>query len=348
MISPLVGHGQTYILYTAENFFSKEMAELEKKLVARAAKNLEFIQPGTFNLFISTTALNIRLASDPICQGHIPDNIIFTVLIDPIKIPDPSFFPNLKARNFMSIGYTTDKFTRLDYFAIYCAKFLDQYSIDSVKPKSFDNIYICYNRRPRPHRAAIYKMFGIHNLLDKGVFTISTERNLDYDVRGIDQPYDKIALGTARSQHMTTPMGIRQIPNDHGLGRMDLWNSHFVNVVSETEFKSCDSYVFFSEKIYKPIIGLRPFMLNSNYSYYEQLKQDGFDTFEDIFTIPTDPNLQDWEVANSIADNIKALEQDNLALLYAKIENRLVANRRHYEDFVQKQIHKGKLIFLPN
>lgn len=347
MQSPLEGAAQPYIFYKAENFFNAEMTELENNLVTRAAKNLEFIQPGKFNLFISTTALHLRLDSKQICNGRIPDNIIFVVLIDPIKISDPSYFPNLKAKNYLSIGYTTDH-NRVDFFAIYCKKFLEQYSIDSVMPESFDNIYICYNRRPRPHRSAIYQMFQVHNVLELGVFTFSNVKNLDYDVPDVEQPYDMMLSARQRLQNSVGTTHKIKMPNDHSLGRMDLWNSHFVNIVSETEFRSAEGYVFFSEKIFKPIVGCRPFILNSNYSYYEQLKRDGFDTFEDIFDIPTDLDLQDWEVANSIVENIRTLEKENLPLLYDKIKNRLIENRRLYENYVKKQIHKGKLIFLPN
>jgi len=334
MISPLQGLSQPYVFYKAGDFFNKEMTELEDNLVTRAARNLEFLQPGSRNLFISTTALHVQLDSRKICHFGIPDNIIFVVLIDPIKFPDPSFYPHLVGKNYMSLGYIDDNFNRVDFFAIYCKKFLQQYPLDSILPSSFDNIYICYNRKPRPHRAAIYEIFKIHNLLDLGVFTLANIRNLDHDVEMVEQGYD------AMSAKLT-------MPNDHGLGRMDLWNSHFINIVSETEFKSANGYIFFTEKIFKPIIGLRPFLLNANYSFYEQLKNDGFDTFEDIFTVPTDKNLVDWEVANTIADNIKMLQKENLKLLYDKIKSRLIENRQLYESYVEKQIHKGKLIFLP-
>jgi hypothetical protein len=59
------------------------------------------------------------------------------------------------------------------------------------------------------------------------------------------------------------------IPHDiHSLGNLDIWQQHFLNVVGETEFMHWDN-MFISEKTWKPILGLRPFVINGQTKIYQ-------------------------------------------------------------------------------
>jgi hypothetical protein len=70
------------------------------------------------------------------------------------------------------------------------------------------------------------------------------------------------------------------IPNDiHGIGDPDIWSQCFVNVVTETI--TYDK--FFSEKIWKPIVGKRPFLLLGPPGSLLRLRRMGFKTFGDYW-----------------------------------------------------------------
>jgi len=63
-----------------------------------------------------------------------------------------------------------------------------------------------------------------------------------------------------------------------GSAEYDLWQSSFLHVVSETVF--FDEKLHLTEKIFKPIVSQRPFILLGAYKNLEYLKSYGFRTFD--------------------------------------------------------------------
>ena len=69
------------------------------------------------------------------------------------------------------------------------------------------------------------------------------------------------------------------------LGNINLWNSHFVTIVNETQHISKLGYPFLSEKMWKPIIGMRPFLCLGDHGTIKLLQDAGFYTFNDMFDL---------------------------------------------------------------
>ena len=138
------------------------------------------------------------------------------------------------------------------------------------------------------------------------------------------------------------------IPNDiYSLGRVEIWQNHLVNVVSETEF-SYKKQVFVSEKIWKPVIGMRPFMLNADPCVYSWLEARGFDTFLDLW--PTLPHNNDvGTVVDSIVANLKwlsAFTDAEKMEWFQSIYPRLKYNRNRFFEYVAEQEQKVSTLFL--
>jgi len=55
-----------------------------------------------------------------------------------------------------------------------------------------------------------------------------------------------------------------------------------LHIIGATEF-SPDANLFVSETQFKPIIGLRPYLINGNPKTYEWLERQGFKTFNKYF-----------------------------------------------------------------
>jgi hypothetical protein len=76
------------------------------------------------------------------------------------------------------------------------------------------------------------------------------------------------------------------------LGDLTNWRSHFLNIVTETVF-DVDHKYFVSEKIFKPMLGARPFLVYASGGAEQWLQDQGFETYLDAFGDITDLNLRD-------------------------------------------------------
>ena len=116
------------------------------------------------------------------------------------------------------------------------------------------------------------------------------------------------------------------------LGDIDTWQHHFLTIVSETVFR-LEPELAITEKIIKPILGLRPFVINGSPRYMQVLESLGFDLFRDI--IPIDQMIapiRDVDACidrnqNLICDTILQLEKLDLQALYNMLLPRLKKNR---------------------
>jgi len=141
-------------------------------------------------------------------------------------------------------------------------------------------VYMCLNRKPHMHRVELIKHLSDKNLLDYGYISLGKFDN-PWDYKGLPVP-------------ITLPVDVKNEEGDHAvagtaggitnditsLGLRSNWNSHFLNIVSET---TIHTNVFLSEKIFKPIIGLRPFVVLGDNNVYKILHSWGIDTFDDLF-----------------------------------------------------------------
>ena len=210
------------------------------------------------------------------------------------------------------------------YWAVFVADHFEHYLLDDLRPKSFDNLYLCYNRKPTWHRVELYNKLESKNLLNKGIYTLGHQ---DPDkVKMVNADKTTIPFNDSKTH------GQLNIANDTmTLGNMDLWNSHFVTIVNETQHVKKLGYPFLSEKIWKPIIGLRPFLCVGDQGTTQLLEDAGFYTFNDLFDIQKpDP---------SIDDVVKAIENCKLdpAQTFEKIEPKLIHNNQRIFEYAKEQ-----------
>lgn len=108
---------------------------------------------------------------------------------------------------------------------------------------------------------------------------------------------------------------------------MNLWRDSYLTVVSETDH---DDPWQLSEKTWKPIFGLRPFLINGRREVYDVLERLGFYTPKDLFK----NNDLDCHY-ESVVKQIKSLYEKTPEQLYQMWEDQyemLVYNRkRMYE-----------------
>jgi hypothetical protein len=201
-----------------------------------------------------------------------------------------------------------------------------------LEEPQFDKVYMCLNRKPHDHRVFLVDKFREHDILDSGIVSLGIENSLVIE----ESLSEIVELGEAAVH------GKMDIKNDIvTLGDYKNWNRHFINVVTET---TIHTDVFISEKTWKPIIGLRPFVILGDYNIYIQLKELGFDTFDDVFGTWWDNG--NWEErANGIVSVLKNIDLDQCSLIYKNIFSRLLKNRERFLEYIQENYKRiGSLL----
>jgi hypothetical protein len=256
-----------------------------------------------------------------------PDLTVVCSLSDPLG-PIENMLAVIPGR-VIKFGYV-DQGIKFDFWALACLKYFRHYQNDQVVPAQLEKLYLNYNRKPHKHRTELVSLLEENNLIDYGIVTLG---NSHYTIN--DNIEDYIDYGG------NDVVGDVGIPNDiYSLGKLDIWNKCLINIVSETQFESSRN-TFVSEKIYKPIIGLRPFVVNGSPSIYTWLKNAGFDCFDDLFPVQQlEQEIDnDYEFSNHhlICDCLKKYKNQNLLEIYNKIKPRLLYNQNLFYEYARNQ-----------
>ena len=124
-------------------------------------------------------------------------------------------------------------------------------SLDKFKSKFF----LSFNNHEIKHRDDLFKIIIENNLIEKSFFS-----------------YLKLKSDTPKSQRIQESISI-----DESNGTGFLYLNSYCNITTETDVSDCG--VYFSEKVFRPIINFQPFILVGNPLSLSILRKDGFKTF---------------------------------------------------------------------
>jgi hypothetical protein len=227
-----------------------------------------------------------------------------------------------------------------------------RYQESDISIQEIKYVYVCYNRKPKPHRINLVEALYQNKLESHGIITLG-KNDATYDVsQGIKTNlYLKLDDPVENYSHngkFAVPTNFGGVPYDLcSLGRLDIWQSHFLNVVSETEFLPWDN-MFVTEKTWKPIIGMRPFVINGQTTIYQWLRDNGFRTFNHYWPHIEIENVTEIEVHESIVAVLKFLStMDNARLLdmYYSMLPDLLHNKNRFFEFATEQKNKIDKLF---
>jgi len=150
----------------------------------------------------------------------------------------------------------------------------------------------------------------------------------------VDTDHDNLAPNASREHY--------GIPNDIvSLGHAENWQRHFVNIVTET-FYDINRTGFVSEKIYKPVVGCRPFLVYDPDGGTQWLRDHGFESYVTDFQDITDLDLS---MPDNLADFLVVLCEQPPQYWQAKylaLQEKILYNKNHFTDHVQHQWLKIK------
>lgn len=250
------------------------------------------------------------------------DQVYICSLTDPLG-PIAGFVDRIKCP-VTFFGYTAQGI-KFDFWATVCYDNFKKYSDDDLLPAKFDFLYLNYNRKPHWHRKQLVSLLEDNNLISVGCLSLGESKY------SVDETESYTEWGA------NDVVGALTIPNDiYSLGRLDLWKRSFINIVSETEYTP-HSY-FVSEKTYKPILGLRPFIVNGNPHIYNWLQSAGFDCFADLFPVSRLVNCTNTTDSHKlIVDCLKFFQLQDWNDIYTSIYPRLKRNQELFNEYAYNQ-----------
>lgn len=266
------------------------------------------------------------------------DRLFFLAGVDPVMINreqlDTISLKLSVAETYYIGNFDTDQ--QFTFIATLLPKYFQNYDENDLLLRDPKWKYITYNRKPRSHRIEFVDKLISAGLDKSGIITLGNHYTLDEHIKDY-------AIG---NWGMPDEYGI---PHDiHSLGRLDIWQKHFLTIVGETEFNPWDN-MFITEKTWKPILGLRPFLLNGQTKIYKYLRNQGFKTFNHYFSNIELENLKEFEVHDSIIKAIQyltTLDKTNLLSMYNDMLPDLRHNRDRFFEFSKEQKIKIDNIFI--
>jgi hypothetical protein len=261
------------------------------------------------------------------------DRIVLVAMLD-AAIPKPEWYAEFDCE-IVSLGYYPGNYS-LDFCALFVDKFLNAPAVDQlVDASNIDTAYMCLNRKPHWHRQKLYNRLLSRDLLQQGIVSLggsgAATRSLD-----IDREHDDLAPNADKKQY--------GIPNDIvSLGHMQNWQRHFLNIVTET-FYDINQTGFVSEKIYKPIVGCRPFLVYDPDGGTRWLKDRGFESYVTDFQDITDRDLSQPGHLPGFLSVLCEQTPQYWQAKYLALQEKILYNKQHFADYVKSQhqlIEKG-------
>ena len=191
------------------------------------------------------------------------------------------------------------------------------------KPKYFDVLL----GRVKPHRSQIYDTID-H---EQNIVTYFQSSN-DLDLRAkpsnhfswpheiLAEPAEEICWTGSEVVVDGTIVSLSQ------LVPIDIYNQTYYSLVAETQYEN--RFSFFTEKIVKPMMAGRMFVVSSGQYYLKNLKTLGFKTFDNVVdeSYDLEPNLH--QRTAMVLDQVEKLSRLNPVEVHSMIQHRLDHNKK--------------------
>lgn len=267
----------------------------------------------------------------PYLENNSVDAVVLVSMLD-AAIPQPDWFS--QHAPVLTIGYYPGS-VAVDYWAMFLSRhFQSPHLTEMARADKIDRPFMCLNRKPHWHRVRLYNQLKAAELTHAGIVSLGGD-NAD-PVQALADDVGTINLAPNSGPEQTG------IPNDiSSLGTIANWQSCFFNVVTETVYDINTQY-FVSEKIYKPILGLRPFTVYTPDGGAKWLTDRGFETYHSDFADITDLDISS---PGNVVLFLAALSEQPKSywqMKFLKLKEKILYNRYHFDKYVDRMYKKTK------
>ena len=222
----------------------------------------------------------------------------------------------------------------------YVCELMEESDLDLNKIRPYK--FLCNNKTMTKEHRSIMAYFTIkYDLLKDGLFSfiqkIDKEVLYSHISKLIQNPnrehilkIESILPYELDTQHLST----NEKTNFGATNNMKYWYSDsYINLVTETFF---GRNVFLSEKIFKPLSNLQPFIVLGDYGTLAELKRLGFKTFEpfidESYDLEIDPKIRMEKIEKEI-QKLKNKSIQEIHEWYYSIKDILLYNQKHMYSF---------------
>jgi hypothetical protein len=222
------------------------------------------------------------------------------------------------------------------------------YVSDNVKPSDLNpNVlrskkFLSFNRQMnnRPHRVMIAYLTLKHDLLKDGFFSFVGKVDSD-EISSVLQQFT-LTDRLSSEIHKLIPLEIdtqnlqydRKTSFSTNNNKKDLYLDSYIHITSETGFSTAD--VFFSEKTFRPMVNLQPFLSFGNMGCLRDLQELGFKTFhpyiDETYDLETNP-IKRMRLLETELQKLSAMPIEELHQLYYSMTDILIHNQEHLKTF---------------
>ena len=216
--------------------------------------------------------------------------------------------------------------------------------INKIRPYKF----LSNNRTmDKPHRAAIGYFAIKHDLFNDGKFSfiqkIPAERLLNTLSKIIKNPEPEYIekFASLLPIELDTQFLNESEKSHFGVNnnKKEWYSETYINLVTETSF---GPNFFLSEKIFKPLANLQPFIILGDCGTLSELKRLGFKTFEPFIDESYDLELNPKERIKKIEIEIEKLKNKSIEEIhnwYYSIKDILIYNQKHMYSFAKYECY---------
>lgn len=274
---------QIHIVYAAihrdHTFILRPFEDIVEEIVAAYKKNpnLLFVFDCNGEDFLHPIVKKIHRVVEYVRNIVPVENFVFTTGADNIENDYNKMVQEMNYQfkiKIISINY-------FEYLAIRrCRGDFDKYILPEPKVKS--KKFLCFNKVHRWHRLQFLEKILENNLLNDCYYSIGSDGDIITDVKKhtINFPHINKHIDILPLTLNITPE--RPNPTDIISDDLKYFENSYVSVVTETVYnyvKDYHSSIFFSEKIYKPIVLKHPFILVGRAYSLKTLREHGYKTF---------------------------------------------------------------------
>jgi hypothetical protein len=306
----------------------------------------QFLKKNKFDLVVNTTWSEVKFANtvfalenklqllDKVITNEKNLKCLFYNFVDPLYGNNTytiikKAIDKFGGHNVCCIGYfdaNVVKVKHISFWALMCEQYFKKYTTEQLIPQNLEKLFLCYNRKPADHRKKFIEKCTTEKIVEKGCISLG---NFDDPTKAIT--VQNTATHTIRDSGVSGSVGI---PNDTmSLGPLDIWNKCLFIIVTETSHMIDVGSPFTSEKIWKPIIGLRPFVCLGDNNTHKYLRDNGFHTFNDLLNINDNPSAED------IVNGLKKFKQEYNSF-YQSLKGKLIHNRKRFFEFCKEEQKK--------
>lgn len=270
------------------NFTNSQYGEVERQVIDIVRKHVEAKTDDRKYLLYLTTFFNhehfIRIKNSP---AEVVLMFNGTDALDPEIywiMKTPAWHELLLDKEVKFIGSDFSDQITCDFWAAVTIQYFKSYTEAELSPTEFTKVFLNYNRKPNWIRCGLLEEYVRQGVDHLGHVTLGINNTKKPELDRFVLPpeiLDHYAGGEGNSQidQYHTLKDLRVANDIFSLGHLDIWNSCFLTVVTETAVVDT---LWTSEKIFKPMIGMRPFFYFGNPASLLRLEQAGFDIFRDI------------------------------------------------------------------